>query len=338
MKIISHKADIGAHFIISLFIRTTFKMKNLFLFGFLFLAFLSCKEDVDPENNYSEGKNYFITEVDGVDREYYVHVPAAYDPHNQTPVVFMLHGASGSGKITYNNSGWKELGESENVLTVFPTALVYCYTNAFGFTKTDTRWHSYPPLNNFCPDQDPKDDVKFLRQVLAELNETFNVNSKRIYMAGFSSGAQMTFRCAVEMSDALAAVVQSGGTHQVDTILTPLRKLPIAFELGNKDDSWFMGGPYPRLSLFDTLLTHHGLFQRIVNIHVNSFGYSDSYSLSGDTSIAMTAKFESIDGSHDGEFLFNLIEGLDHSYPNGANHPIVGANQHWNWMKQFSIP
>lgn len=119
------------------------------LIALVWLSFLSCnsdenvtKPDPDPPPQYETGKNYYTTEVEGVTREYYVHVPANYNPNNPTPVVFMLHGATGNGLGTYNNSGWKELGETENIITVFPTALVYCYTNSFGVTKTATRWNS----------------------------------------------------------------------------------------------------------------------------------------------------------------------------------------------------
>lgn len=310
-------------------------------FLLIFGLFLSCSDnsiEPEPEPEYQLGKNHYMIEIDGVSREYYVHVPACYDANTPTPVVLMLHGASGSGEEKYNNSGWKELGEDENILTVFPTALAYCYTNAFGVTKTDTRWHSYPPVNHFCPGQNPKDDVKFLRQVIVEIKQHFNVDSKRIYMVGFSSGAQMTFRCAVEMSDLLAAVVQSGATHQIDTVFTPQRNLPIAFELGNSDETWFGHGVSWSLSLFDSALTNYGLFQRIINVHANSFDFETNYTLSGDTSSVLVATFKGIPNIGNRQFNFTFVKGLDHSYPNGFNHPLNGARVHWAWMKQYSLP
>lgn len=312
--------------------------RTIFFMIIGFLLFYSCTKEETPINEYVLGKNHYAIVVDGETREYNVHVPVGYDENSATPIVFMLHGGTGSGDGTYERSQWKELGEDENILTVFPTALVYCWTNSNGEEKNDTRWNSYPPFTHFCPDQDLKDDVKYLRRVLMEINLTFNVDNQRVYMAGFSSGGQMAFRCAIEMSDVLAAVVQSGGTHQIDTSFTPLRKLPISFEMGNMDNAFFDPGQFPPLALFDTLLTNHGFFQKIVNVHAKTFGYSTSYTLTGDTSVANTATFPSIPTNNNREFLFTLINGLDHSYPNGANSPFKGANQHWNWMKQFSLP
>ncbi len=82
----------------------------------------------------------------------------------------------------------------------------------------------------------------------------------------------MSFRCAVEMSDVLAAIVQSGGTHQVDTVYTPQRNLTISFFLGNKEP-WYGNGVSWSLSLFDSALTNYPPFQKIVNVHTNSFDF-----------------------------------------------------------------
>jgi len=297
----------------------------------------STEPEPQPQPDYQTGKNNYTTEVDGVSREYIVHVPAGYDAKVASPVVFMLHGATGSGEEKYTNSGWKEVGEDETILTVFPTALVYCYTSGSGTTTTATRWHSYPPINSFCAGQNPKDDVKFLRQVVSELQQRFNVDAKRIYMVGFSSGAQMTFRCAVEMSDLLAAVVESGATHQIDTVFTPQRNLPIAFELGNMDETWFGTGVEVPMSAFENLLTKNLIFQRIINVHTKSFDFESTFTMTGDTSTVLTAMFKGIPDADNRVFTFSLVKGLGHAYPNTVNHPRHGAREHWEWVKQYSL-
>lgn len=302
--------------------------------------FLSCSKngtEPKPKSEYTLGKNYYTTTVDDTTREYYVHVPVSYDAGTPAPVVFMLHAASGSGEEKYNNSGWMEVGEAENILTVFPTALKYWYTEPHGFPKYDTRWNSYPPKNMMHPGQNPKDDVKFLRQVIAELLQRFYVDSKRIYMVGFSSGAQMTFRCAVEMSDLLAAVVESGATHPVDTVFTPRRNLPITFQLGNSDDTWFGDGVSWSLSLFDSALTHLSICQQTINVHANSFDFETTYTLSGDTNSVIIATFKGIPNVGNRQFNFAFIKDMEHGYPNGINHPLKGAEINWAWLKQYSL-
>ena len=312
-------------------------MNNLILLGIVAMVLsISCSKEEELTDDIHVGQNYFQIKIDNDLREYYLHVPSAYSINEPLPVVIMLHGASGKGEGTYKRSGWKELGETENFISVFPTAWSYCWIKHTGVVKDTTRWNSLPGAFTFCDGELPRDDVKFLRQMLTEIKQRLMIDSKRVYMVGFSSGAQMTFRCAIEMSDVIAAAVQSGGTHQFGTTLEPNRKMPIVFELGNSDASWFDIGMFPPLPLFDTLLSNHGLFQKIINVHVNTFDFEPTYELSGDETSLLVATFKGIPDP-ERTFKFTLIDGLDHSYPNGNNHPFYGAKHHWEWMKQHSL-
>ena len=309
-------------------------MKNLYWFVVIVaLLSTSCKKDNEVVLEVKIGKNYVQTEIDGDLREYYLHVPNGYSDHAPLPVVIMLHGASGNGEITYKNSGWKELGETEKFLSVFPTAWSYCWIKRSGIIKDTTRWNSLPGMFEFCDDEKPRDDIKFLRSMINEIIDRFEVDESRIYMTGFSSGGQMSYRAAIEMSEVLAAVVQSGGTHQIGTDLRPARNLPITFELGNEDAAWFENGIYPPVQYLDTLLSEHWLFQKIVGAHTNTFAFEETYKISGSENVAHLATFQGIPDK-ERTFRFLFIEGLDHSYPNGTNHTFYGARFHWDWMKK----
>lgn len=88
-------------------------------------ALLKCNKNNDTNDQANPGKKHFTIVTDGKTREYYVHVPTAYNPKMPVPVVFMPHGSGGNGEKFYNISGWKEIGEAENILTVFPSSLQY---------------------------------------------------------------------------------------------------------------------------------------------------------------------------------------------------------------------
>lgn len=303
------------------------------LLVFILLTGCSPKStEPEPDPGFQLGKNYYTMEVDGATREYYVHVPTGYDTNTPTPVVFMVHGATGNGEGTYNNSGWKELGEDENIITVYPTAWHYCYTNTnTGQTQNSTLWNTYKNQFEFCPNETPRDDIKFLRQIITELSQKFHVDSHRIYLVGFSSGAQMAFRCAVEMSDVLAAIVESGASQYSDTVYSPVRNLPLTFQLGNSDNSWLVGRPDIPMDSFDSLLI-------IIRNHTKSFDFEPTYTMTGDSSTALTATFKGIPDVGNRNFHFTLINGLEHVYPNGTNHPMKGAEQNWEWLKQYRLP
>ena len=313
--------------------------KTLYYSLICILLITSCKKDktVNPIT-FVEGKNYKTTTIDGDTREYYVHLPSSYNKDNPTPVVFMLHGTSGDGEKFYNISGWKEVGEVENIITVYPSSWHHCIIDD-GKQLNTTKWNVYPGSFDYCIGEVPRDDIKFLRKIIDELKSGLNVDSKRIYLAGFSNGGQMAFRAAVEMSDVLAAVVENAGTETKDTTYVPMRKLPVGFQLGNSDDTWLNSATAEiPMIYFDSLLMHQVAFQSIINVHANTFGFSKNYVKTGDVNTALVATFPADSPSPPREFKIVLVNELDHQYPNGTNHPMVAAAQQWAWFKQYSLP
>ena len=294
----------------------------------LAVLIVGCSEDksTTPQTTAPvPGKNRFTTMVDGDEREYYVHVPAAYDGSSARPVVFMLHGTSGDGEKFYNISGWKEVGESENILTVFPSSWRHCIIDEDG-RSTTTKWNIYPGSFTYCAGEVPRDDVKFLRQVITELKAKFKVDEKRIYLGGFSNGGQMAFRCGVEMSDVLAAVIENAGSSSGSASHTPRRNLPVAFQFGNEDDRFF---PSPvSLGLFEAGLRYQ-YFRDVIQTHASTFQFDTNYTLSGDTNTAVIATFPSATAGENRSFSIVMVKGLGHAYPNGQNHWMKGAERCW---------
>ncbi len=314
-------------------------MKYVPLFSLMMIVFIAgcSKDETTPptDNDYVTGKNRFTATVDADEREYYVHVPAAYDGSSARPVVFMLHGTSGDGEKFYNISGWKEVGETENILTVFPSSWRHCITDEDG-RSTTTKWNIYPGSFEYCAGEVPRDDVKFLRQVITDLKARFNIDDKRIYVAGFSNGGQMAFRCAVEMSDVFAAAIENAGSSSGSGPYTARRfDIPVAFQFGNEDDR-FTPTPIP-LSSFEAGF-NVPYFQNVIQVHTSTFQCSTNYTISGDTNTVMIATFPANDPSRKHSFSIVMVKGLGHAYPNGTNHWMKGAERHWQWMKQFSLP
>ena len=170
-------------------------MKNYILFSLLLCICLleSCSKDADnndPKKEYVKGKNRFTLLIDGDEREFFVHVPSGYTGNTSVEVVFMLHGTSGNGEEFYDKSGWKEVGELNNVITVFPSSWRYCIFTG-GEQKVTTKWNSQPADWTFCAGQKPRDDIHFLKSIIQSLNAKFNINNKKIYLVGFSNGGQM---------------------------------------------------------------------------------------------------------------------------------------------------
>ncbi len=293
-----------------------------------------------PTNNGSfvVGKNRFTTVVNGDTREYYVHVPKSYNKSTPAPVVFMLHGTSGDGLKFYNISGWKEVGETENLITVYPSSWHHCITED-GQRKNTTKWNIYPGSFEYCPGEIPKDDIKFLHQVIDELCGKFTVNQKMIYMVGFSNGGQMTARIGVEMSDRVAAVVSSAGFLPSASTYTPKRLLPVLAQVGTNDDRYMAlsgGGPLPMN--FDQLFAQSPFFKGEMKAYSSTYKLNPNYTTGGDPNKVIWLDAKGTSGDPNNVFRFALIKGMFHVYPNGENFRLEGAELNWKWLKQYRLP
>ena len=310
----------------------------LFVLLVAVVVFPGCNAEDDPAP-LAKGKHRIPLTVDGFEGEYYVHVPEGYTGETPTPVVFMLHGTSGTGLDMYDRSGWVELGEAEHILTVFPSSLRYCIIDPVDGQKTTTKWNAQPVEWTFCPGVVGRDDIRFLRAVMDDLAARLNIDENRIYLVGFSNGGQMAAKCTIELSDRLAAVIENAGTFNLDTTYTPLRKLPVAYQLGNKDYGPGVDGPEIPLSRIDEVLADTTYKPgRSARTHIRSFGLSDQYTVTGDTNAVVIATFPSLDPGSNADYRFVFVKGLAHFYPNGKNHWMEAAPLHWDWLKQFSLP
>lgn len=294
-------------------------------------------------NNFIYGGDKIIKNiiVDGIGREYIIHKPSSYDGSSPVPLVFMLHGTSGDGEKMYETSGWAELSEAEGFIAVFPSSLKLKIIDN-GELKSITKWNTLPDAEwTLQPGEVAYDDIKFLRKVIDEVKAQFKIDSKRIYLNGFSNGGQMAAKCTIEMSDVLAAVCSNAGSFYNDTIYTPKRKLPYLYQVGNKDHGPGNVGPeFPAvpMNLFDSLITIPGLqyqngkHYRIVHNVTRNFSLkSEHTAITGDTNIAIMTTFLPIDNNDKHEFRFVFVKNLAHNYPNWA------PPKHWEWLKKYTL-
>jgi poly(3-hydroxybutyrate) depolymerase len=159
---------------------------------------------------------------DGVPRYYGVFLPTALS--SNPPMLLMLHGtwytpdggadSTGAWDLTGRNWGWQKFANQYGFILVQPASTwdptsqrwnwnAYFMDGAFPAAESGTC--TEPPATG-CPD-----DAGFLRQLILNLKTQYNVNPNAIYVTGFSSGAQMTERAGVEISDLVAAIAPVSG-------------------------------------------------------------------------------------------------------------------------------
>jgi poly(3-hydroxybutyrate) depolymerase len=122
-------------------------------------------------------------------------------------MVLMLHGTQTTDPFNPEavislNWGWQSVADKYGFILVKPAS-------TFNSNSYQWNWDAYYMDEAF---QQPPDDSGFLRQLIINLTSQYNANPSMIYVAGFSSGAQMTHRVGVEISDLVAAVDIGSGT------------------------------------------------------------------------------------------------------------------------------
>ena len=186
-----------------------------------------------PRVSKTKGTTRYTMDVNGVEREYWVHEPP--DQKSEVspaavPVVIMLHGAKGNGAFAETYTGFSVLADRERFIAVYPSALGDPSRWAAGRTGTGA----------IIPT-----DIVFLEKLIAKLIAEFAADPRRIYLCGHSSGGFMTYQFAAAHPELIAAAGVSAGSiggmtadgRPMFMITPPKIPVPLIVFHGKKDDA-----------------------------------------------------------------------------------------------------
>lgn len=163
-------------------------------------------------------------------RSYLVHVPPKRPTSGGVatswPLVIVLHGSSGNGKSVEDMSAMDALADSALFLVAYPDGT----GGDFGLFPTD--WNA----GSCCggANRDNVDDLAFVSELIRQTATHVSVNSKKIYVAGFSAGARMAYHVGCQLSATVAAVAVVSGSL-VDGGCTPALPMPLIAMHGTDD-------------------------------------------------------------------------------------------------------
>ncbi len=127
--------------------------------------------------------------VDGIDREYILHLPRNYGSES-LPLVMVFHGGGGTAEQIKNHVKFNKLADKENFIVVYPNAV-------------DKNWNDGRIGDKLPMD---RDDVKFISMLLDTLTANYKVNSKRVFSTGISNGGFFSFYLALKLSSRILAI------------------------------------------------------------------------------------------------------------------------------------
>ena len=257
--------------------------------------------------------------------------PGKPAPNGGYPVVFMLHGTSGTGEEFYEKSGWKELGALENFITVFPSSFKWCFVKD-GVEERNTRWVNGSVTENPCsgPPQDYVDDTKFLKHLVKLLSDTLPINSKMVFLSGFSNGSNEMHKLAMEAGDVFKAFTGTCGNLSESDSAKPVLRVPVWLMHGTKDDRLTVPHSRDEMPFNDSILF---LLNRPISRMLACQGLTKEYKTVERASIKTYQFNTSIIGEVSAPYWFSIVDEMVHQYPNGNNYPMNCPEIFWDFFK-----
>jgi len=190
------------------------------------------------------GTHLFHVTAAGFQRSYTVHVPRDYGKSSSLPVVIMLHGGGGTAAAAMEETGWAVKAEKEGFFAVFPDAIAHDPSRKSSFFLNPQLWND--GSERFYPGQEAPDDVAFIKVMIDRLISLFPIDRNRIFVAGFSNGASMSFRVGAELSQIIAAIAPVAGACWLDSVDME-RPVSMYYMTGTEDPLNLIDGGVPKL-------------------------------------------------------------------------------------------
>jgi polyhydroxybutyrate depolymerase len=131
-----------------------------------------------------------LLSVNGISREYTIHLPPASNEKASVPLVLVFHGGGGNNKQVQRYMQMDPIADRENFIVVYP--------NGIGKQWNDGR--------EFKESVSINDDVQFISQLLDSMLQHFHVDSKRIFATGISNGGFFSIYLSLRLNKRLLAV------------------------------------------------------------------------------------------------------------------------------------
>ncbi|MBU1039795.1 MAG: hypothetical protein KKF77_01685 [Proteobacteria bacterium] len=174
---------------------------------------------------------------DGLERLALISLPPALQPKAKQkgpagprlPLVIFLHGAGGSARQAMQQTGLAALSQRAGFIAVFPEGLAAPQGQEYAGIQTWNAWSCC----GYARDQ-KVDDVGYLAELISRLKADYPVDPRRVFLAGFSNGAMLASRFALERPGVAAALASVAGYLPCD-VAAPPEPLPVLIIHGNHD-------------------------------------------------------------------------------------------------------
>ena len=280
--------------------------------------------------------------VDGLEREYLLYVPAAYDGSEAWPLVLNFHGYLSNPFEQIFTSQMNLVADTAHFLVAYPVGLPVDGSDIEGeinpiLPSAGPGWNVYGFLAEH-------DDLEFTRQIIQQTDSEFALDNDRVYATGMSFGGIMTYYLACELNDQIAAFASVTGDLPKDQRFdcAPDKSVPILHIHGTEDPIAPYDGSLIGIGPEATVQFWRDQNQCMSEPSITPFENID-------TTDGSTVTLFEYDCADDSEVLFYRIDGGGHTWPNGlpappgfeflgtVNQDIFASSEIWNFFNRHEL-
>ena len=260
---------------------------------------------------------------DGIERQYFIHVPDSTSAASPLPVVLSFHGYTSSAETNLGYTGLQRLAESEKFIAVYPQGTILP-------SSGETHWNSGSGFS-----KSETDDLGFVETLLDQLGETRNIDTDRVYAIGMSNGGMMSYLLACRLSQRIAAIASVTGSMTVDSEnCIANRPVPVMQIHGVEDDVVpFAGGNgftaiTPTIEFWAQSNGCAGDAQQTAITDITGDGYGGQ-------------RTRYLDCSQGVEVDLIALDAVGHEWPINVEgyqrHDVHAADEIWTFLARFSL-
>ena len=142
-----------------------------------------------------------------------IHVYAPSNLKAKSPLLISCHGMDQDPSYQQENTHWEEVADTAGFVVVYPR----------GGTGMST-W-----------DISGDKDTKWVTEIIAQMVSEYDIDTKRVYLSGFSMGGMFTYNAMSKIADKIAAFAPTSGTNVMGASRAQ-RPVPIIHPHGTSDD------------------------------------------------------------------------------------------------------
>ena len=142
-----------------------------------------------------------------------IHVYAPSNLKENSPLLISCHGMDQDPNYQQSNTHWEAVADTAGFVVVYPR----------GGTGYNT-W-----------DISGDKDTKWIVEIINKMAEEYDIDTKRVYLSGFSMGGMLTYHAMSKIADKIAAFAPTSGTNVMGASKAQ-RPVPIIHPHGTNDD------------------------------------------------------------------------------------------------------